>query len=142
MTVQIALDHKFINLSLSLSLYTHIYIYIYIYIPSSPAHTNQPINLPYVPRNQLGFPAHTSQENSSKKANTTMPRRNRTNRLQRNHNRNRPNRCCCLFFICVAALVILFMPEVYREWKCSQQVHTYIYILTHFLERKFIYSVI
>lgn len=47
MTVQIALDHKFINLSL------------YIYIPSSPAHTNQPTNLPYVPRNQIGFPAHT-----------------------------------------------------------------------------------
>ena len=35
MTVQIALDHKFINLSLSLSLslHTHIYIYIYQVLP-------------------------------------------------------------------------------------------------------------
>ena len=124
------------SLSLSLSLY--IYIYMYKFLPLTL--TNLPTFLTSQETN-LVFPLILSQENSSKKANTTMPRRNRTNRLQRNHNRNRPNRCCCLFFICVAALVILFMPEVYREWKRSQQVHTYIYILTHFLERKFIYSV-
>ena len=126
------------SLSLSLSLY--IYIYMYKFLPLTL--TNLPTFLTSQETN-LVFPLILSQENSSKKANTTMPRRNRTNRLQRNHNRNRnrPNRCCFLFFICVAAFVILFMPEVYREWKRSQQVHTYIYILTHFLERKFIYSV-
>ena len=124
--------------SLSLSLSIYIYIYMYKFLPLTL--TNLPTFLTSQETN-LVFPLILSQENSSKKANTTMPRRNRTNRLQRNHNRNRPNRCCFLFFICVAAFVILFMPEVYREWKRSQQVHTYIYILTHFLERKFIYSV-